>query len=192
MAVVAIGALAAAAVIYVRSTGLSALSQPHTLEATAARAARRLAVPGAIKARPNPIPASADAIASGRAHFADHCASCHANDGSGNTEVGRNLFPKAPDMRQPETQALTDGELFWFIENGIRFTGMPGWRHGHTRRGDGHLAPRPFRSASSRRNRRGTGANAGVEPPIDRGSPSGDRSGAVSSRRRRSLRFQKL
>lgn len=130
VAVVAIGAAAAAAVMYVRSTGLSALSQPHTLEATAARAARRLAVPGAIKARPNPIPASADAIASGRAHFADHCASCHANDGSGNTEVGRNLFPKAPDMRQPETQALTDGELFWFIENGIRFTGMPGWSTG--------------------------------------------------------------
>ena len=130
VAAVAIGAAAAAAVMYVRSTGLSALPQPHALEATAALAARRLAVPGAIKARPNPIPASADAIAAGRAHFADHCASCHANDGSGNTEIGRNLFPKAPDMRQPETQALTDGELFWFIENGIRFTGMPGWSTG--------------------------------------------------------------
>jgi mono/diheme cytochrome c family protein len=130
--IVAVVAIGAAAVMYVRSTGLSALPQPHTLEATAARAARRFAVPGAVKARPNPIPSSAGAIASGRAHFADHCASCHANDGSGNTEVGRNLFPKAPDMRQPETQALTDGELFWFIENGIRFTGMPGWSTGTT------------------------------------------------------------
>jgi mono/diheme cytochrome c family protein len=129
-AVVAIVAATGAAVMYVRSTGLSALPQPHGVEATVARTVRRLAVPEDVKARPNPIPASGDVIAAGRAHFADHCANCHANDGSGNTEMGRNLFPKAPDMRQPATQSLTDGELFWFIENGIRFTGMPGWSTG--------------------------------------------------------------
>jgi mono/diheme cytochrome c family protein len=69
-------------------------------------------------------------VDAGRAHFADHCASCHANDGSGDTEMGRNLFPKAPDMRLPATQSLTDGELFWIIEHGVRFTGMPGWSTG--------------------------------------------------------------
>lgn len=52
---------------------------------------------------------------------------CHANDGSGQTEIGRNLYPKAPDMRGPATQSLTDGELFYIIHNGIRFTGMPAW-----------------------------------------------------------------
>jgi hypothetical protein len=30
-------------------------------------------------------------------------------------------------MRGPGTQALTDGELFYIIENGVRFTGMPAW-----------------------------------------------------------------
>ena len=30
-------------------------------------------------------------------------------------------------MREPDTQQLTDGELFYIIKNGIRFTGMPGW-----------------------------------------------------------------
>src|SRR5207247_5574691 len=35
------------------------------------------------------------------------------------------LYPKPPDLRLPETQNLTDGELFWIIENGVRFTGMP-------------------------------------------------------------------
>jgi hypothetical protein len=44
--------------------------------------------------------------------------------------MGRNLFPKAPDMRLPTTQSLTDGELFWIIEHGVRFTGMPGWSTG--------------------------------------------------------------
>ena len=63
-------------------------------------------------------------------HFADHCASCHANDGSGNTEMGKGVYPPAPDMRLAATQQMTDGELFYVIENGIRFTGMPGWSTG--------------------------------------------------------------
>lgn len=63
-------------------------------------------------------------------HFADHCASCHGNDGSGATQIGRNLYPKAPDMRLAATQTLSDGELFYIIENGVRFTGMPAWSTG--------------------------------------------------------------
>ncbi len=41
--------------------------------------------------------------------------------------MGQAMWPKSPDMRLFATQRLTDGELFWIIENGIRFTGMPGW-----------------------------------------------------------------
>jgi hypothetical protein len=44
--------------------------------------------------------------------------------------MGRGLYPKAPDMRLDATQQLSDGELFYIIEHGIRFTGMPGWRNG--------------------------------------------------------------
>ena len=44
--------------------------------------------------------------------------------------MGRNLFPAAPDLRLPGTQELTDGELFYIIENGIRLTGMPAWGDG--------------------------------------------------------------
>ena len=55
---------------------------------------------------------------------------CHANDGSGDTEPGKRTYPPAPDMRLPATQQLTDGELFYVIENGIRFTAMPAWGGG--------------------------------------------------------------
>ena len=128
LVVVALGA--AAGLWYVRTTNLSALPQPHPAEARLARAVRRLAVPAAVQEQQNPIPLTSDVVDAGRAHFADHCASCHANDGSGDTEMGRNLFPKAPDMRLAATQSLTDGELFWIIEHGVRFTGMPGWSTG--------------------------------------------------------------
>jgi hypothetical protein len=33
-------------------------------------------------------------------------------------------------MRQDATQSLTDGELFYIIENGVRLTGMPAWGAG--------------------------------------------------------------
>lgn len=33
-------------------------------------------------------------------------------------------------MRRPDTQSLTDGELFYIIHQGIRLTGMPAWGEG--------------------------------------------------------------
>jgi mono/diheme cytochrome c family protein len=122
--------IAAAAVIYVKTTGLTARPHPGPFETRAARAVRSLAVPDDVRDQRNPIPASAEAIAEGTAHYADHCAVCHANDGSGNVQMGRGLWPKPPDMRQAVTQDLTDGELFYIIEEGVRFTGMPGWSTG--------------------------------------------------------------
>src|SRR5436190_4174352 len=92
---------------------------------------RHLAVPRGSRDMRNPIEKSADVIKEGMAHYADHCAACHANDGSGETELGLGLYPKPPDMRLPATQSLTDGELFYIIENGARLTGMPAWSTGH-------------------------------------------------------------
>ena len=44
--------------------------------------------------------------------------------------MGRRTYPPAPDMRLPATQRLSDGELFYIIENGVRFTVMPAWSGG--------------------------------------------------------------
>jgi mono/diheme cytochrome c family protein len=113
-----------------RAHGFSAREKPRLLERTLARTARRWAVPANERDAVNPVAFSAEVFVESRAHFADHCASCHANDGSGATELGRNLYPPAPDMRLQETQSLTDGEIYWVIANGIRLTGMPAWGPG--------------------------------------------------------------
>ena len=123
---------AAMTVAYVRTTGLVARGTPGVMETRVARAGRRLAIPSTARGRQNPVPESAATIADGMAHFADHCASCHGNDGSGLTEMGRGLYPKPPDMRRPATQELSDGELFYIIDNGVRFTGMPAFGTGTT------------------------------------------------------------
>ena len=52
---------------------------------------------------------------------------CHGNDGKGKTTIGQNLYPKTPDMTLPATRNMTDGELYYTIQNGIRLTGMPFW-----------------------------------------------------------------
>jgi mono/diheme cytochrome c family protein len=119
--------LTAVGLAYVMLTGLSARPQPGAMETRVARAVRALAIPRDVRLKANPVPKSAEAVTDGLNHFADHCASCHSNDGSGQTEMGQGLFPKVPDMRQASTQELTDGELFYIIENGVRFTGMPAW-----------------------------------------------------------------
>jgi mono/diheme cytochrome c family protein len=110
--------------------GFSARSQPTRVERLAASLARRWAVPARAREARNPVRFSQETWAEGRAHFADHCASCHANNGSGQTDLGRNLYPKAPDMRLADTQRLSDGELYYIIENGVRLTGMPAWGDG--------------------------------------------------------------
>jgi len=107
--------------------GFSAREQPSTFETYLARAVRTLAVPSRARKEKNPFVPSPELRAEARAHFADHCAICHANNGSGKTEIGQNLYPKAPDMRLPGTQGLTDGDLYYIIHNGVRLTGMPAW-----------------------------------------------------------------
>jgi mono/diheme cytochrome c family protein len=124
---VVLGILAGA---YLVTAGVSARPQPGRVEAFAARAVRGVAIRLRTRGLTDPVPASPDVVAEGLAHFADHCASCHGNDGSGDIEMGRGLYPRAPDMRLPATQNLSDGELFYIIENGVRFTGMPGWATG--------------------------------------------------------------
>ena len=122
--------IGAGVAIYVVQAGLSAREQPGAIETMVARSIRNYTISRRARQLRNPVERAPEIIAEARAHFADHCATCHANNGNGDTEMGRNLFPKAPDMRLASTQNLSDGQLFWIIENGIRFTGMPGWATG--------------------------------------------------------------
>jgi len=119
--------------------GYSAREAPGSLEIFLMRHTRSLATPFAAKRMTNPAANSPDALKEGREHWTEHCATCHGLDGSGATDIGRNSYPQAPDMRQHDTQELTDGELFYIIQNGVRFTGMPAWGGEHTPEETWHL-----------------------------------------------------
>jgi len=128
LSIIAAGAAGAAAFGWVTiRRGFSARDNPSALEAFLAKTAHNLSIPASERDAKNPFAPTAEVLGEARAHFADHCATCHGNDGSGKTEIGQNLYPKAPDLRQSETQNLTDGQIYYIIHNGIRLTGMPAW-----------------------------------------------------------------
>jgi mono/diheme cytochrome c family protein len=109
--------------------GFSAHDEPTAMEAMMARSMRRWSVPADLRDVKNPVPLTPEVLSDARAHFADHCATCHGNDGKGSS-LGKQMYPRAPDMTLAATQSLSDGELFSIIENGIRLTGMPGFGTG--------------------------------------------------------------
>ena len=41
-------------------------------------------------------------------------------------------FPKVPDLTATQVQQRSDGALFYIIQNGIRWTGMPAWKEEHS------------------------------------------------------------
>jgi mono/diheme cytochrome c family protein len=128
LAVVGLGALAGG--LWLVRGGVGTRLEPGRVETVLARRLRSWAIPSAARGLQSPLSPTPEVIREGMEHFADHCASCHANDGSGDTEMGKGLYPRVPDMRHADTQSLSDGELFYIIENGVRLTGMPAWGNG--------------------------------------------------------------
>ena len=131
-AVIVLAVLLAALLVFLRILryGFSARDEPTRIEAAVARTVRHWAAPSNLRGRKNPVPLTPAVLAAARAHFADHCASCHGNDGKGTSGLGALMYPRTPDMTGPATQSLSDGELFAIIENGVRLTGMPAFGSG--------------------------------------------------------------
>jgi mono/diheme cytochrome c family protein len=125
-----VGVVAIAAGAWLIGGGIGTKAEPTRAETAIARRVRSIAIPRSARDTAAPSPSSPESVKAGMEHFADHCAICHANDGSGDVEMGRGMYPRVPDMRKPDTQSLSDGELFYIIENGVRLTGMPAWGNG--------------------------------------------------------------
>ena len=115
------------AAVAIRVRGFRASTEPSAFEASIARAVRDFAIPGTESRRKNPYVGDELALQQGRDLFLARCASCHGTDGRGTTPIGRNVYPRVPDLRQSPTQRLSDGEIHYIIENGVQLTGMPAW-----------------------------------------------------------------
>jgi mono/diheme cytochrome c family protein len=70
------------------------------------------------------VAASASGNDPGASTFEEHCATCHAPNGSGDTVVGKSM--KIPDLHSAEVQKLSDAQLADVIANGKGL--MPGFK----------------------------------------------------------------
>ena len=91
---------------------------------------RDMAVPARHSKMKNPVKVTPEVIHEGLAHYADHCAVCHANNGSGDSMLGKGMYPRPPNLAGQETQSMSDGEIYYPIEYGIRLSGMPAFGDG--------------------------------------------------------------
>jgi len=87
-------------------------------------AADKWIAPAEEAARPNPVPASPEALKRGRSVYQQHCATCHGDKGKGDGPYARMHARRSKpprDLTVPETQSrLSDGEIFWKISHGLR------------------------------------------------------------------------
>src|SRR5581483_3216092 len=111
--------------------GFRATSEPSSFEKLLARSVRNLTIPRHERNEKNPWPATSDNLKEAREHYIARCSICHGSDGQGQTQIGRSLYPRVPDLLSPQTQSLTDGEIHYIIQNGVQLTGMPAWNNPH-------------------------------------------------------------
>jgi high-affinity iron transporter len=73
----------------------------------------------------NPVTANATSVAAGQKLFAKHCAVCHGDTGKGDGRMGEEMIPKPGDLTDSDWKhGSSDGEIFAFIRNGAKGTGM--------------------------------------------------------------------
>jgi mono/diheme cytochrome c family protein len=119
-------ALIAIALIALMRFNVTARHEPGPAETRLANSAKRYFI---YRASRHGIPprrqSSKASIESGSSHYGLNCAVCHAEDGRAQQPPGQLMYPRASDLTSKQVQSYSDQELFWVIQNGIRFTGMP-------------------------------------------------------------------
>ena len=76
-----------------------------------------------------PFPPSDRVYAGGAQLYRENCAVCHGLLGQAQTPIAKGEFPKPPELFNGED--VTDdppGVTYWKVANGIRLTGMPGFK----------------------------------------------------------------
>lgn len=106
----------------------SALPNPGGTETSIISSLRESSIRrGARNLPTSPIANNAAVVSQGRTLYSKECAQCHGADGREPAPIGTSMYPRVPSLSSPDTQEMSDKEIFWVIKNGIRFSGMPGF-----------------------------------------------------------------
>ncbi len=75
--------------------------------------------PEEAKAKPNPLPSTAEVLAEGSVLYKKNCEMCHGVTGKGDGPATQFVKPAPHDISTPEVQSeMTDGSIFWKLTVG--------------------------------------------------------------------------
>jgi len=115
---------------------LNARPKPSEFEASVAMAAWESSIPHRYESLKSPLAPGSVNLQEASGHYVEHCAACHGNNGKGETKFKGIMYPRPPNLLSEDTQEKSDGELYWIIKNGVRWSGMPAF--GEPGDDDGH------------------------------------------------------
>ena len=85
------------------------------------------AVPFTARFTRDPVPDTAESIAAGRTTFQANCAICHGPRGLGDGPAAFTLNPRPVNL-QVHVPQHAEGEIFYWMSEGVAGTGMPAWK----------------------------------------------------------------
>jgi thiosulfate dehydrogenase len=128
-----LAALAAAAYAIIANGVIPAAASggPLPLEGWAARTSLRATLAADAAKGPNPVSVTDVNLIAGIKLYAEHCSICHgtAQGDAAPSPIAKGEYPRPPQLATDGVEDDPEGWTFWKIQNGIRWTGMPAWRH---------------------------------------------------------------
>jgi mono/diheme cytochrome c family protein len=101
---------------------------PWPMEKKAANISLDATIAREAPAPPYPYGPSTDAVVtSGAKLYMANCSVCHGSGSGDPSNVSQGMYIKAPQFAKHGVDDDPEGETYWKIEHGIRFTGMPAY-----------------------------------------------------------------
>jgi mono/diheme cytochrome c family protein len=101
---------------------------PAALEKWAAHTSLNATIARNAPKPPYPVASSEAAIGAGAKLYTLHCAMCHGSAVGKPTMLAKGLYIGPPQFVKHGVDDDPEGETYWKIEHGIRFTAMPSYK----------------------------------------------------------------
>lgn len=118
-------ALAAYGIIRAGVMPANADERPPRFETWAAKTSLHATLRRSAPKTVNPVPPTDRNLAEGMKLYAQNCAVCHGGSSANPTNVARGLYQKPPQLAKDGVEDDPDGVIYWKLDHGIRWTGMP-------------------------------------------------------------------
>jgi cytochrome c len=125
-------ALSLAGVVVMAAIGLvmwshsfNSRAEPPKLEESIAMSVHDSSIPARYEKMKNPLGAGRVNLIEAGGHYEEHCAVCHGDSGNGEPKFHGLMYPRPTNLLSDDTREMSDGELYFIIKEGIRYSGMP-------------------------------------------------------------------